>query len=458
MKRDLTTIYQIPRSATKEEHAASAPQEPEGFVGMLQANWKLLAYAASSFALEHLLRAAFLTQAALPTGPMMAAHFVWAFAEGAAVTYIIVKSRRSVPEDGTMPRKVEVVSPSNAYPASSTPQVPTDRELSLSAPAQFELSDGLSPAAEHEDVESCFFDFEADPAFIDEPEVMRHGAEPVCEFEIESCNAPYDDTLSNVDIVASLADEMIEPTETFRRNVKDLHSDLDELLAELIRSSSPANQERCLAMKRLPKAIEEMLSNAERMESLVAAMRQASRAIERKPTMDVNKTVLQTVTTAGSEWQDCSGVEFALQEDLHRLEVDEADFQVALRELLLNAADAIRASKPNGIGRIRVTTSSNRLREIHVRIEDDGIGMTDDVVRRAFQPGFSTKNGRDGHGLPSAREAMRRCGGRIAVGSAAGKGAAFEMRFPRPNEVVIEDKRVKRVHSAQTARIPASAN
>ena len=74
---------------------------------------------------------------------------------------------------------------------------------------------------------------------------------------------------------------------------------------------------------------------------------------------------------------------------------------------------------------------------VDVTVRDTGCGMTPDVMRRIFEPHFTTKAGPDetgkggsGMGLASCREIVEAHRGRIRVESAPGKGTALSSRLP----------------------------
>jgi signal transduction histidine kinase len=70
-------------------------------------------------------------------------------------------------------------------------------------------------------------------------------------------------------------------------------------------------------------------------------------------------------------------------------------------------------------------------------VRDTGCGMPPEVLRKIFEPHFSTKAGPDetgkggsGLGLSSCREIVEAHRGRIRVESAPGKGTAITVRLP----------------------------
>lgn len=101
----------------------------------------------------------------------------------------------------------------------------------------------------------------------------------------------------------------------------------------------------------------------------------------------------------------------------------------ALQHLVTNSLEAI-----SGRGLIRLHAWSNEL-GLHLVVEDNGVGMTPDVLHRACDPFFSTKptaTGR-GLGLSFAFSLTKQMGGRLSLESQAGKGTRVELIFPQVN-------------------------
>lgn len=110
------------------------------------------------------------------------------------------------------------------------------------------------------------------------------------------------------------------------------------------------------------------------------------------------------------------------------------ELQQVLLNLLLNARDALA-----GTGRVSVETELRPASDVGGRydgearlvVTDDGPGMTPDVLRRATDPGFSTRSGpARGIGLASVRAIAERAGGRLTLESSPGRGARVTMSLP----------------------------
>ncbi len=120
-----------------------------------------------------------------------------------------------------------------------------------------------------------------------------------------------------------------------------------------------------------------------------------------------------------------------------RIAIDRGQFEQLLLNLVTNARDAM----PRG-GRVRLTTAYVAIEATAqdlaageyatLEICDTGTGMTDEELRRIFDPFYSTKGARGyGLGLATVHAIMRRAGGAVTVRSAPGEGTTFCLWFPR---------------------------
>ena len=66
-----------------------------------------------------------------------------------------------------------------------------------------------------------------------------------------------------------------------------------------------------------------------------------------------------------------------------------------------------------------------------IEVRDSGPGIPPDVLRRIFEPGFSTKSNGMGLGLAIVEGIVRGHGGAIEARSEPGRGATFTLRLPR---------------------------
>jgi len=107
--------------------------------------------------------------------------------------------------------------------------------------------------------------------------------------------------------------------------------------------------------------------------------------------------------------------------------VDPGQLESALFNLLLNANNAIPES-----GQIKVSLSSHGADQACILIEDNGVGMTDEVLTHAIEPFFTTRAGQGGTGLGLSivYGFIRQTGGNLNITSQLNRGTLIEVQLP----------------------------
>jgi PAS domain S-box-containing protein len=135
----------------------------------------------------------------------------------------------------------------------------------------------------------------------------------------------------------------------------------------------------------------------------------------------------------------------ATEPDLWPALVDPHQLELVLLNLAINARDAM----PLG-GRLTIDTRNIAAAQldrsvdltpgdyVRISVADTGIGMSPEVLARACDPFFTTKEPGKGSGLGLAQVygVARQSGGSLRLKSAVGKGAAVELYLPRSLEEV----------------------
>jgi CheY-like chemotaxis protein len=102
----------------------------------------------------------------------------------------------------------------------------------------------------------------------------------------------------------------------------------------------------------------------------------------------------------------------------------------ALREVVMNLVFNAIDALPQG-GHIRVKTWSGD-DWVFCAVADDGVGMDDEIRRRALEPFFTTKGPQGtGLGLSVANTIVQRHGGELSLRPNDGKGTVITLRLPR---------------------------
>ena len=106
--------------------------------------------------------------------------------------------------------------------------------------------------------------------------------------------------------------------------------------------------------------------------------------------------------------------------------VDGRELRKALLNLLVNAREALGPG-----GRLTVGTAwAPESGTVTISVEDNGVGMNDETLSRAFDLFFTTKPEGTGLGMALARAVVERHGGALAVQSRPGQGTRVLVRLP----------------------------
>jgi len=103
-----------------------------------------------------------------------------------------------------------------------------------------------------------------------------------------------------------------------------------------------------------------------------------------------------------------------------------------LTNLFLNTV--VHAYPDGRAGTLSVSARAGGRDDVEITVADDGVGMAEEVRRRAFDPFFTTRRDHGGTGLGLHiifNIVTQSLGGRLALDSAPGRGTTFRIRIPR---------------------------
>ncbi len=174
--------------------------------------------------------------------------------------------------------------------------------------------------------------------------------------------------------------------------------------------------------------------------SIVARLREFYRprdAAEPFAPVDLNRVIREAVDLTRPRWRDIpqeQGIVIDTRLELGpspRVQGDAAALRDLLTNLIANAVDAM----PNG-GTITIRTQTEGDRVL-LSVSDTGVGMSEEVRRRAFEPFFSTKGSQGtGLGLSICYGIVQRHGGEIDLQSEQGNGTTVFVRLPVSGETL----------------------
>lgn len=123
--------------------------------------------------------------------------------------------------------------------------------------------------------------------------------------------------------------------------------------------------------------------------------------------------------------------------DLWAVEIDEGQMSQVINNLVINAEQAMANGGTILLRADNLEVEDNKQvgelvpgRYVRVEVEDEGIGITPEDLKRVFDPYFTTKPKGHGLGLASTYSIVHRHGGAITVDSVVDKGTTFSFYLP----------------------------
>jgi PAS domain S-box-containing protein len=113
--------------------------------------------------------------------------------------------------------------------------------------------------------------------------------------------------------------------------------------------------------------------------------------------------------------------------DVGAILVDPSEFETALVNLVINARDAMTDG-----GSVVLEARNNR-NFVEISVEDNGVGIPEDILDKVFDPFFTTKpvGKGTGLGLSQVHGFAHQAGGTISITSKLGEGTRVTMSLPR---------------------------
>jgi hypothetical protein len=143
--------------------------------------------------------------------------------------------------------------------------------------------------------------------------------------------------------------------------------------------------------------------------------------------LDVNQLIQESLSLLEHQMRK-SGirVDRSLSDSLPPVYGNGGKLQQVFVNLFLNARDAMPAG-----GELRVRSAMNESMVV-VDVEDTGVGISEEDIKRIYDPFFTTKAATRGTGLGLAISygIIQEHGGRILVDSEAGRGTHFRLKLP----------------------------
>ena len=255
------------------------------------------------------------------------------------------------------------------------------------------------------------------------------------------------------ELVSGVAHEISNPLNfvtNFSEGSLSLYEELSEMLATYREHMSQEDAGLLDSITQdLTDSLGRVLANGGRALAIVERMQGLGAGGGEPVPVDLNGVVRSSVEVACSAFaarvQDFE-VEptFDLDPSMGEVPVAEGDFIGAMVNLVSNACQAMHqkqaASEIEYKPELAVTTRLNGS-TAEIRIRDNGVGISEDIIGLIFNPFFTTHSGTlgAGLGLTIAADVARRLGGDLSVDSVHGEYAEFTMTLSAVRSAVPEE-------------------
>lgn len=224
---------------------------------------------------------------------------------------------------------------------------------------------------------------------------------------------------SIIDLAAGVAHELGNPLNSLTIHLQLL----ERYLQKLPQQEGAEKMSRSLAI---------CAGEVERLDSIIRNFLEAVRP--QKPDLrDLNliAPLEESIEFLGPELESAGiRVDLALESSLPVIYGDHDQIKQVFFNLIKNARQAMKSG-----GTVRIRASSD---DSHVTIQvgDTGEGISEEDLRKVFQPYYSTKKGGSGLGMMIVERIVRDHGGQIGINSRKDLGTVITLQFPQKNRRV----------------------
>lgn len=224
---------------------------------------------------------------------------------------------------------------------------------------------------------------------------------------------------SILDLAAGVAHELGNPLNSLTIHLQLL----ERYLQKLPDQEGAARLSRSLAI---------CSGEVERLDSIIRNFLEAVRP--KKPDLrDLNliAPLEESIEFLGPELESAGiNVDLSLESSLPIVLGDHDQVKQVFFNLIKNARQAM---KSGGTVRIRASSDDSH---VTIQIGDTGEGISEEDLRKVFQPYYSTKEGGSGLGMMIVERIVRDHGGHIGINSRKGLGTVITLQFPQKNRRV----------------------
>jgi signal transduction histidine kinase len=249
-------------------------------------------------------------------------------------------------------------------------------------------------------------------------------------------------------LTAGIAHEIQNPL-NFINNFADVSSEIsieirDELLPEFVKSKSEAAfEELNTSLSELSETVTKISEHGKRADNIVKSMLAHARSeSQEKGKVDLQKLIKENIRYAEenalSKYPKLTfNINTFFTPDVHEVFMNDREIGRVILNLLNNAIYAVREKQINTAGNyqpeISIHTAKTREGMAEITIMDNGIGISEQYVKKIFNPFFTTKPSGEGTGLGLSLSydiIVKGHGGTMEVDTREGEYTSFILQLP----------------------------
>jgi signal transduction histidine kinase len=174
-----------------------------------------------------------------------------------------------------------------------------------------------------------------------------------------------------------------------------------------------------------------VIDETNRLATLVKRLLIFSRPIDKKlkPT-DINKLINEVVSFLNMKMNEVKiSASLFLTPDLPLIQADEN----SIKEVIINILDNSIEAMPEG-GTIKISTRVDSDNErLSIEVDDQGKGISEDIISKVFDPFFTSKESGAGLGLYISYQIIKAHNGEISFSKNSGTGIKCTIKLPFSN-------------------------
>ncbi|MDJ0555150.1 MAG: AAA family ATPase [Microcoleaceae cyanobacterium MO_207.B10] len=245
-------------------------------------------------------------------------------------------------------------------------------------------------------------------------------------------NNPVNFIYGNINYTQEYAQDLLNVIQVYQENYPKPVDEVTDIIEEV---------ELDFLVEDLPKLLTSMKVGADRIKEIVESLRNFSRLDESEvKNVDIHEGIDSTLMILQNNLKakpNELGIEVVKNyADLPQVKCYPGELNQVFMNIIGNAIDALetmRKSSSNSTPQISINTEIEAKNQVIIKIADNGMGMSETVQKRIFDPFYTTKEVGKGTGLGLAisyQVIVERHGGNLECISIPQKGTEFIIKIP----------------------------